>query len=82
MSPNELERLFGRFYRANASQGKRIAGTGLGLSIVKAIVEAHGGQITVQSRKDHGSTFGFSLPKAGPKAGPVAPPASLNELGQ
>ncbi len=82
MSPNELERLFARFYRAGVSNGKRIAGTGLGLSIVKAIVEAHGGQVTVQSRKEHGSTFGFSLPKAGPKAGPVAPPALLDELGQ
>jgi len=82
MSPNELERLFARFYRAGVSNGKRIAGTGLGLSIVKAIVEAHGGQVTVQSRKDHGSTFGFSLPKAGPKAGPVEPPAPLDELDQ
>jgi signal transduction histidine kinase/CheY-like chemotaxis protein len=71
--PDKLERLFARFYRAGNPQGKRIAGTGLGLSIVKAIVEAHGGRISVQSQEGKGSTFIFSLPKASP----VTPP-SLN----
>jgi signal transduction histidine kinase len=64
--PDKLERLFARFYRAGDSQGKRIAGTGLGLSIVKAIVEAHSGQISVQSQEGTGSTFIFSLPKVSP----------------
>lgn len=76
--PDKLEHLFSRFYRAGESEGKHIAGTGLGLSIVKAIVEAHGGHVSVQSQEGQGSTFGFSLPKAGPEAGPVPPPPPLD----
>jgi two-component system NtrC family sensor kinase len=82
ISPENLEHLFSRFYRANESEGKHIAGTGLGLSIVKAIVEAHGGHVSVQSQEGQGSTFSFSLPKAGPEAGPAPPPAPLDSLGQ
>lgn len=82
ISPENLEHLFSRFYRANESEGKHIAGTGLGLSIVKAIVEAHGGHVSVQSQEGQGSTFSFSLPKAGPEAGPTLPPAPLDSLGQ
>jgi signal transduction histidine kinase len=82
ISPESLEHLFSRFYRANESEGKHIAGTGLGLSIVKAIVEAHGGHVSVQSQEGQGSTFSFSLPKAGPEAGPTPPPAPLDSLGQ
>ncbi len=74
---DKIERLFHRFYRAGESDGKRIPGSGLGLSIVKAIVEAHGGQVAVQSREGQGSTFSFSLPKVGPAAGPVSPPPHL-----
>jgi two-component system NtrC family sensor kinase len=65
--PDKLEHLFARFYRASGSEGRRIPGTGLGLSIVKAIVEAHGGQVSVQSQEGKGSTFSFSLPKSVPK---------------
>ncbi len=75
--PEKSERLFDRFYRAGESQGQRIPGTGLGLSIVRAIVEGHGGRMSVQSQPGQGSTFSFSLPKAGPQAGPVRPPAPL-----
>ncbi|MEJ2559815.1 MAG: ATP-binding protein [Anaerolineae bacterium] len=82
ISPENLEHLFSRFYRANESEGKHIAGTGLGLSIVKAIVEAHGGHVSVQSQEGQGSTFSFSLPKAGPEAGLASPPAPLDSLGQ
>ena len=74
ISPDKLGRLFARFYRASESHKKQIAGSGLGLSIVKAIVEAHGGQIVVRSREGQGSAFGFSFPKTGPDAGPVPPP--------
>lgn len=80
--PDKLERLFDRFYRGGESKGKRIPGTGLGLSIVKAIVEAHGGQVAVQSQEGKGSTFSFSLPKTGPEAGPAPPPPPLDRLGE
>jgi signal transduction histidine kinase len=83
--PDELEHLFVRFYRvqrAGQAQGEPIPGTGLGLSIVKAIVDAHRGHVTVQSRAGQGSTFSFSLPKAGPEARPIPPPTQLDHLGQ
>ena len=78
---DKLLYLFSRFYRADDSKSKQIEGTGLGLSIVKAIVEAHGGQVSVQSREGQGSTFSFSLPKAGPQAGPVPPPIPPEKWG-
>jgi signal transduction histidine kinase len=51
-----------RLYRADASRSER--GLGLGLSLVKAIVEAHGGQVAVVSTPGAGSVFTVSLPAA------------------
>jgi two-component system, OmpR family, sensor histidine kinase KdpD len=53
--------IFEKFYRGK-DQRYRIAGTGMGLPIAKAIVEAHGGTITLTSQLDHGSVFSFTLP--------------------
>jgi two-component system sensor histidine kinase KdpD len=53
--------IFDKFYRG-ADQRYRVQGTGMGLPIAKAIVEAHGGTITVVSQMGHGSVFSFSLP--------------------
>ncbi|RME48462.1 MAG: PAS domain S-box protein [Chloroflexi bacterium] len=58
-----LERIFERFYRADGG-ARRVAGTGLGLAICKRIVEAHGGQIWVESTPHVGSVFSFSLPSS------------------
>ena len=59
----EQERIFERFYRSqSALQGGR-PGAGLGLFLTRAIVEAHGGRIWVESDGKHGSTFCFSLPR-------------------
>ena len=57
----ELERIFDRFYRVDASRGVTV-GSGLGLSIVKTIIEAHGGRIEVKSQRGKGSTFTVFLP--------------------
>jgi signal transduction histidine kinase len=60
ISAEEQARIWGRLYRGDKSRSQR--GLGLGLSLVKAIVEAHGGEVSVQSRIGNGSTFEVSLP--------------------
>ncbi len=59
----EQERIFERFQRLDNSAARRTQGAGLGLYICRAIVEAHGGKIWVQSELGRGSTFSFSLPR-------------------
>jgi two-component system sensor histidine kinase KdpD len=59
----EIGLIFDKFYRGN-DQRYRVQGTGMGLPIAKAIVEAHGGTISVISQLGHGSVFTFSLPIA------------------
>jgi signal transduction histidine kinase len=60
MTPAQVERVFERFYRADAS-GK-VPGTGLGMSIVKEIIGLHGGSVAIQSQFGQGSRVSFSLP--------------------
>lgn len=57
--PDDLPRLFDRFWQAT---GSRRGGAGLGLAIAKGIIEAHGGRIWVESEVGRGSTFTFALP--------------------
>jgi signal transduction histidine kinase len=59
---DELERVFGRFYRTDQARSRDTGGTGLGLAIARGLVEAHGGRIWAESAEGHGSTFAFALP--------------------
>jgi signal transduction histidine kinase len=61
MPASVVSNLFQKFYRSHRSR-ETVAGTGIGLYISKAIVESHGGNISVRSEDGHGSTFTVSLP--------------------
>ncbi len=68
--PEAQARIFERFYRADSVTPLRSDSFGLGLAIVKEIVEAHGGQVWVESEPGQGSTFYFTLPKGTDPSGP------------
>jgi PAS domain S-box-containing protein len=61
--PEEQSRIFDRFHRVETGLHRRTEGTGLGLYLVKAIVEAHGGRVWVESAPGRGSIFMFTLPR-------------------
>jgi signal transduction histidine kinase len=60
---DEQERIFERFYRVDSALSRKTQGTGLGLYLARAVIEAHGGKISVQSQPGKGSTFSFTLPR-------------------
>jgi len=62
MRPEELNRLFTKYFRANNAAVRSVQGTGLGLVITRSIVEMHGGQVMVESEYQKGSTFSFAIP--------------------
>lgn len=62
--PEDLPRIFERFYRVDKARSREAGGTGLGLSIVKHIAELFGGAVRVESQPGHGSTFTISFPVA------------------
>jgi two-component system sensor histidine kinase KdpD len=63
IDPFEQGLIFDKFYRGR-DQRYQVRGTGMGLPIAKAIVSAHGGNISVTSQLGHGSVFSFTLPVA------------------
>jgi signal transduction histidine kinase len=67
--PEEVERLFDRFYRPDKSRSRKTGGFGLGLSIVKSVVAAHGGSVDLVAPEDGGLRVTISLPVS-PPAGP------------
>ena len=66
IDPQDLPHVFERFYRGEKSRSRATGGTGLGLAIARGIVEAHGGQMGVQSDPGQGTCFFFHLPAEAP----------------
>ncbi len=62
IAQDEVEHVFGRFFRGGEALEKHIPGTGLGLNIVSSIVAAHDGAVTLESEVGRGSTFRVTLP--------------------
>jgi len=60
----DQNRVFERFYRVEDKLSRRTQGTGLGLYLARAIIEAHGGALSVESNLGYGSTFSLSLPRS------------------
>ncbi|MBW2048132.1 MAG: response regulator [Deltaproteobacteria bacterium] len=60
--PEELPKIFDKFYRVKHPKTRKVIGTGLGLAIVKGVIEAHHGTIDVESSPDKGTTFKILLP--------------------
>jgi signal transduction histidine kinase len=64
IDPEELPKIFDKFYRVKHPKTRQVIGTGLGLAIVKGIIEAHQGSVEVESEVDVGTTFRVLWPSA------------------
>jgi len=62
IAPDDLRRVFERFYRADPSRARNAGGTGLGLPIARWIAEEHGGTVELASTLGHGTTATVQLP--------------------
>ena len=64
---DHLKKIFERFHRVDNRDNREIGGTGIGLFLVKSLVEAHHGQVTVESEIGKGTSFIFILPLVQPE---------------
>ncbi|MEU4559967.1 ATP-binding protein [Actinoplanes sp. NPDC023936] len=81
IAPQDVDRIFERFYRADQARSRSTGGTGLGLAIVKHIATNHGGRVDVTSALGDGSTFTLRLPARPPEAPSPSPTAIEIESG-
>ncbi len=72
MTPEQAQRVFERFYRADQARTRTTGGSGLGLAIVRALVTAHGGAASVRTAPGRGATFRIALPLAPEAQGGMA----------
>ena len=84
MAPEQAQRVFERFYRADQARTRTTGGSGLGLAIVRALVTAHGGTASVRTAPGRGATFRIALPLAPEAQGGMAADddPDLDEPGQ
>lgn len=66
IAADDADRIFDRFYRAKDPRVEKIVGTGLGLALAREVMRLHGGDVTVQSVPDRGSTFSIRMPLKAP----------------
>ena len=81
IAPENLNRLFRKFQQVDSSSSRKKGGTGLGLAITKALVEQHGGRITVASEPNKGTRFSFTLPVATTEESASVAPVAANKDG-
>ncbi|MEZ6234688.1 MAG: ATP-binding protein [Phycisphaerales bacterium] len=72
INPDEQEKVFERFYRANDNRLSTVQGTGLGLALARQVARLHGGDITLKSELNKGSTFTITVPTHAKPVGAVA----------
>ncbi len=63
LAPDQLRRVFERFYRVDNALTNNVQGTGLGLYLANAVIKAHGGRIWASNNPDGGATFTFTVPR-------------------
>ena len=76
---DKVDRLFEPFYRVQSRETRQIEGLGLGLALTRAVVEAYGGEIWVESEPGEGSVFSYSLPKEGVRTDGGVPASSARD---
>jgi len=81
IAPENIGRLFRKFYQVDSSSSRRRGGTGLGLAITKALVEQHGGRIYVDSELKKGTRFSITLPAASAELSAAVAPVAANKDG-
>ena len=74
IAKEDLSRIFGRFWRADASRAREAGGLGVGLAVTKQIIERHHGFISVESELGKGTTFTIHLPR---EHAPEAPSSTM-----
>ena len=82
MSPEQVQRVFDRFWRADPARKRTTGGSGLGLAIVAAVVAQHGGRVDVRQTDGGGATFRVAFPLAEARDGLKAKRFSARELTQ
>jgi signal transduction histidine kinase len=76
IAPENIDKIFAGFVQVFRGDTRKYGGTGLGLSISRSLVRMHGGELWVESIPGKGSTFLFSIPRAGDAARPQIAQAS------